>query len=205
MAESYWYKNTCKKHFLNNLGLLFRVGGNVLNSFKSQLFSIKKLHKIQTTEPDAEPTPEVAKEPTPTKHKKSKLKLQQESMNIIIADEKDKNVGIFLNYFKYQNPSSLVKDLISAKNNNDEKLVNSINNGLIGLRNNINRKEIPENENPKKVVDIVEKIPDFNKQKRTKGLISNLAKRIKILTPKQMLQILPTALAQVNAGNTSEN
>ena len=28
---------------------------------------------------------------------------------------------------------------------------------------------------------------------------------IKILTPKQMLQRLPTALAQVNAGNTSEN
>ena len=30
-------------------------------------------------------------------------------------------------------------------------------------------------------------------------------KRIKILTPKQMLQGLPVALAQVKAGNTSEN
>ena len=28
---------------------------------------------------------------------------------------------------------------------------------------------------------------------------------LKILTPKQMLQTLPTALAQVKAGNTSEN
>ena len=28
---------------------------------------------------------------------------------------------------------------------------------------------------------------------------------LKILTPKQMLQILPIALAQVQAGNTSEN
>ena len=28
---------------------------------------------------------------------------------------------------------------------------------------------------------------------------------LKILTPKQMLQGLPVALAQVNAGNTSEN
>ena len=35
------------------------------------------------------------------------------------------------------------------------------------------------------------------KEKRGKGL--------KILTPKQMLQILPIALAQVKAGNTSEN
>ena len=30
-------------------------------------------------------------------------------------------------------------------------------------------------------------------------------KRLKIVTPKQMLQILPIALAQVKAGNTSED
>ena len=35
------------------------------------------------------------------------------------------------------------------------------------------------------------------KEKQGKGL--------KILTPKQMLQRLPIALAQVNPGNTSEN
>ena len=33
---------------------------------------------------------------------------------------------------------------------------------------------------------------------------SDLAKRIKRLTPKQILQRLPIALAQVKAGNTSE-
>ena len=64
---------------------------------------------------------------------------------------------------KYQNPSLLVKHLISAKQNKNEKLVNNVNNGLIDLRNNINRKEIPENENLKKVVEIIEKIQDFNK------------------------------------------
>ena len=37
------------------------------------------------------------------------------------------------------------------------------------------------------------------KQNETKG------KRLKILTPKQMLQRLPIALAQVKAGNNSEN
>ena len=68
---------------------------------------------------------------------------------------------------------------------------------MIDLRNDINIKEIPESENPKKVVDIVEKILDFNKQKKGKG--------IKILTLKQMLQRLPIALAQVKAGKTSEN
>ena len=68
---------------------------------------------------------------------------------------------------------------------------------MIDLRNNINRKEIPENENPKKVVHILEKILAFNKRQKGKG--------IKILTLKQMLQRLPIALAQVKAGNTSEN
>ena len=38
-----------------------------------------------------------------------------------------------------------------------------------------------------------------SKQNETKG------KRLKILTPKQMLQRLPIALAQVKAGNNSES
>ena len=74
---------------------------------------------------------------------------------------------------------------------------NKINNGLIDLRKGINRKEIPEKEYPKKVVDIVEKTLEFHKGQKGKG--------IKILTPKQMLQRLPIVLAQVRAGNTSEN
>ena len=36
---------------------------------------------------------------------------------------------------------------------------------LTDLRNSINSKEIPENENQKKVVNIVEKIFNFNKKK----------------------------------------
>ena len=58
---------------------------------------------------------------------------------------------------------------------------------------------------PKKIVSIVEKILDFNKQKRGKVLPLDLAKHIKMLTPKQMLQRLLIAIAQVKAGNTSEN
>ena len=118
-------------------------------------------------------------------------------MNEIIADEKDMNNKIFLSYFKYQNPSFSVKGSISAKQNKNEKTVNNVNNGLIDLRNDFKRKEITENENPKKVVDIVEKIIDFNKQQK--------GKRIKILTPKQVLQRLPIALAHVKACNTSNN
>ena len=61
----------------------------------------------------SQPTPEVSTERT--KHKKSKLKLQQEFNNEIIADRKDINNEIFLKYFKYQNPLLLGKDLISTK------------------------------------------------------------------------------------------
>ena len=54
----------------------------------------------------------------------------------------------------------------SAKQNKNEKLIKNINYGLIDLRNDINRKETPKYENPKKEVDIVEKILDFNKQQK---------------------------------------
>ena len=88
--------------------------------------------------------------------------MQQKFISEITADEKDINNQTFLDCLKYQNVSSLVKDLISVKQNKNEKLVKNINNTLIDLRNNINRKEIPENENPKKVANIVEKILDFS-------------------------------------------
>ena len=49
----------------------------------------------------------------------------------------------------------------------------------------------------KKLVNSVEKILDFNKQQKGKG--------IKILTPKKIFWRLPLAPAQVKAGNTSGN
>ena len=42
-------------------------------------------------------------------------------------------------------------------------IVKYLNEALIDLRNNTNIKEIPENENPKNVANIVEKIIEFNK------------------------------------------
>ena len=68
---------------------------------------------------------------------------------------------------------------------------------MINLRNVIIRKEILENENQNKIVVLLKKILDF--QRQPKGEV------IKISTLKQMLQRIPTAFAQVKAGNTSEN
>ena len=58
-------------------------------------------------------------------------------------------------------------------------------------------KEERENEKPDKIVEIVEEIIKFNKQKQE-------GQGIKILTPKQMLSRLPISLAQLKAGNNSE-
>ena len=62
-------------------------------------------------------------------------------MNEILADEKDISDDIFRNYFQYQNSSLLAKDLITAKQDKNEQLVNNINEGLIDLRNTIIKKK----------------------------------------------------------------
>ena len=56
----------------------------------------------------------------------------------------------FRNYFKYQSPSSLVKDLFKANKNKNNKIKYMIINELTKLMKDINIKQIPENENPKK-------------------------------------------------------
>ena len=51
-----------------------------------------------------------------------------------------------------------------------------------------------EIEKPNKIVDIVQKILEFNKQKQE-------GQGLKILTPSQMPSRLPISLAQLKAGN----
>ena len=63
------------------------------------------------------------------------------------------------------------------------------------IKNGVNKKKFPKNENPAKIVNIVKIILDFSKQQKAEWLV---------LTPKQMLQRLPTAF-QVKADNTPEN
>ena len=83
------------------------------------------------------------------------------------------------------------------KKNDD--LVNVIKSVLSDLTNEIENmeKEEKEFEKPNKIIDIVEKILEFNdRTQRIQGL--------KILTLDQMLSRLPITLAQLKAGNNSE-
>ena len=83
-----------------------------------------------------------------------------------------------------------------TKNN---ELVSVINSGLKDLKEEIEKmsKAEIENEDPESIVYIFEKILKFNKQNQQKG------QGIKILTPNLMLNRLPIALAQLQAGNNS--
>ena len=72
--------------------------------------------------------------------------------------------------FWYQSPSFLAKDLLKTKHGKNDQLVNNINDSLIDLRKAIMKKEIPQNENPKKIIDIFEKILPSNDQQNVKNL-----------------------------------
>ena len=73
-----------------------------------------------------------------------------------------------------------------------------INSGLKDLKEEIKKMSKAEidTEKPDKTVEIVEKVLKFNEQNQQ-------GQGIKILTPNQMLNRLPIALAQLQAGNNS--
>ena len=110
--------------------------------------------------------------------------------------KKNINSEIFNEYFGYHNPSFFGKNLIKANQIKNNKKVNQTIDSINELKNPIIKREIPKNENLNKIIDIVEKILEFNNQQNGTGF--------KILSPKQMLQMLPIALALVKVGINSE-
>ena len=88
--------------------------------------------------------------------------------------------------------------LINVTGETKKNWIDTINKQLTKLKNRV--KNVPKNnklksEENKKIIDVVEKILEFDRQKQGQGL--------KILTPNQMLSRLPITLAQLKAGNDS--
>ena len=115
-------------------------------------------------------------------------------------EEADINGELFKNYFKFQMPSVMFKNLYNL--NDREKnnlLVNTIKSRLSDLKNEIKKmsKDVIKTKNSDEIVDIVEKIFKFNKLKQE-------GHGLRILMPSQMLSRLPISLAQLKAGNNSE-
>ena len=115
-------------------------------------------------------------------------------------EEADINGELFKNYFKFQMPSVMFKNLYNL--NDREKnnlLVNIIKSRLNDFKNEIKKmsKDVIKTKNSDEIVDIVENIFKFNKQKQE-------GHGLRILMPSQMLSRLPISLAQLKAGNNSE-
>ena len=94
----------------------------------------------------------------------------------------------------------MLEKLKKLKNNaeNNKIQVNLIKSGLINFKEEIwdMSKEEKETEQPNQIVNIAEKLLEFNIQQRGQSL--------KIVTPDQMLNRWPIILAQLNAVNNSE-
>ena len=108
---------------------------------------------------------------------------------IIINDE------LVRKYFLVQDLGSLLKKLQRLKKNREKNKIQAdlINSGLKDLKKEIEdmSEEEKKTENPNEIVNLVEKILEFNRQQQGQGP--------KILTPNQMLSRLPISLAQLKA------
>ena len=107
---------------------------------------------------------------------------------------------MFKHYFNFVEPSDLAKKLFEIKdkkkNNDFVEEIKSRWSKLKDRAEGMSEEEI-ENKGLNKMLEIVKDILNFNKQNQQKG------QGIKILTPNQMLNRLPIALAQLQAGNNS--
>ena len=118
----------------------------------------------------------------------------------IIKKETDIDRELFKYYFKFQMPSAILKTLYNLNDrSNDNLLSAAIKNRLSNLKSEIKKmsKDEIEIEKPYKIVNIVEKILEYNKEKQE-------GKGLKILTQNQMLGRLPISLTHLKAGNNSE-
>ena len=124
----------------------------------------------------------------------------RELNELITKEETGMNRELFKRYFNFQMPTAMLKAVYTfndRKKNNE--LVNIIKSGLSDLKNEIERMSEDEIkiEKPYEIVDIVEKILEFNRENEEElGL--------KLLRPSQMISRLPISLAQLKAGINSE-
>ena len=110
------------------------------------------------------------------------------------------NRKLFQNHFNFDKPSEMLRVLYRMKNKRENKeLVDLIKSGLRDVKDEIKRmseNEI-EIEKPDIMVNIIEKILEFNRQNQE-------GQGLNILIPEQMLTRLPISLAQLKARNNSE-
>ena len=106
-------------------------------------------------------------------------------------EEMGVNRELFKKLFNFQRPRAMPKAGYNTDNKKkNNSLVNVIKSGLSDFKDEIEKmsEDETEIEKPYKIVDIVEKILEFNRQNQE-------VKGLKILTPELMLSRLPITLA----------
>ena len=116
-----------------------------------------------------------------------KLRNQKDKKFIEHIENKSKtiNYNLFKEYFNFESPTVLTKQLYKIKNKKkNNESVNVIKSGLIDLKDEHEKmsEDEKETEKPDKILEIVEKILIFNKENREQQGLG-----LKILTPNQML------------------
>ena len=111
----------------------------------------------------------------------------KEFNELINKEETDINRELYQRHLNIQRPSKMLKIVYTTNDKKENnKLVDVIKSGLSDLKNEIEK--MSENEKitkqPNKIVNIVEKIFELNRQ-------NQVGKMTKILAPDQMLKRLP--------------
>ena len=137
---------------------------------------------------------------TEKKNWKNFLKKSKEFNELINKEETDRNIELFRKHFSFQRHSEMLKAVYATNNKRkNEKLVTMIESGASDIKNEI--KEMSDDEieieKPDKIVNIVEKILEFNRQNQE-------GQGLKILTADQMISRSPISVAQLIVGNNSE-
>ena len=112
----------------------------------------------------------------------------------------DLNRKLFQKHFNFGMPTAMLKSIYNTDSKKkSDSLVDVIKSGLNDLQDKFEKmyEDEIEIEKPYKIVDIVEKILEFNRQNQE-------GKGLKILTSDQMLSRLPITLDQLKAENNSE-
>ena len=107
-----------KKNFSKLCKITFNARKKVLNDFKSRIFPIKNQNEISTPEPTSKPTTK----PTKKQAKKHLPKFWDKIVNY----ERNITNKVFNDFFKYHNPSLLLKYLLTLMKLKKRKLCNML-------------------------------------------------------------------------------
>ena len=137
----------------------FRRGKKIIKGFKDRIFLLNH--------------DDVFEEEQQTSKKKKTTKNDVNELNeLTVKKQTGINRELFKNYFGFQAPTAMLKNLYKLNDRNKNNLlVNTIKSGLSDLKNEIKKMSEDEIkiEKPYEIVDIVEKILEFNEQNQQKA------------------------------------